>query len=93
VLTPAGDMISTFARGEQERLLSFIPDLRHGVSKRPVVFCAGNGVTFICWGRSFLSFQEIRPIPSASLRVTPKKRMRMESHFIIVARRFGWLKK
>ncbi|MGA7329332.1 MAG: LysR family transcriptional regulator [Rhodomicrobium sp.] len=56
VLTPAGEMVAAYARGEEERLLAFTNDLRHGSRRSPVVFCAGNGAYLYLLGPAVSQF-------------------------------------
>src|SRR5262249_60740412 len=43
VLTPAGELVSVFARDEHERLLGFVEEFRHGGTPPAVVFLGGQG--------------------------------------------------
>ena len=56
VLTPAGELVSVFARDEHERLLGFVEEFRHGAGRHPVVLCAGNGAYLYLLGPAISQF-------------------------------------
>ena len=58
VLTPAGERVAAYAREERERSLAFVEELRSGVSRTPVVLCAGTGAYLYLLGPAISAFSE-----------------------------------
>ncbi len=64
VLTPAGERVAAYAREERERSLAFVEELRTGVSRAPVMLCAGTGAYLYLLGPAISQFsgQEAWPL-------------------------------
>lgn len=58
LLTPAGERVAAHAREERERALAFVEELRTGVSRAPVVLCAGTGAYLYLLGPAISLFSE-----------------------------------
>ncbi len=56
VLTPAGELMSAYARGEHERWLAFADELRGVAHRQPAVLCAGTGAYLYLLGPAISQF-------------------------------------
>ncbi len=63
VLTPAGERVAAYAREERERSLAFVEELKTGVSRAPVVLCAGTGAYLYLLGPAISEFSGQAPWP------------------------------